>query len=172
MKLSPLQLTNYTVEERHCEINPGFLNEEERDKLLDESHSVTLGLGFEVLTSQEQREALALRLRVSVNSDEEDFKARPFKARCSVLGEFKFVDERENRPPTENLEEFFYKSAITILYGLIRHEIASMTSGQVFQKIVLPVADFTSAIEDVVGEEDIFRQLSNPTKADSKEGKN
>jgi preprotein translocase subunit SecB len=101
-----------------------------------------------------------------VNGDIEDWaEEHRYRARISVVGQFSFQDEREDRPPAEDLAHFFMQSSVSILYGIIRTRLADATSGQPYSKLMLPTMDFTPFIEDMEldeEEKERFRGLSPP----------
>lgn len=149
--LSALQLDDYVVDEFHLETSQLYLTDPEKAQMLsDESADDEIGFGIHLFTESDAEDILGLRLVVDVNGDIENWaEDHRYRSRASVIGQFEFQDDPENRPPAQKLSHFFLKSSISILYGILRTRLADATSGQPYPKLLLPAMDFTPFIEDI-----------------------
>lgn len=165
--LSALQLDNYIVDELHLETSKLYLTAPDEARALEEKDiEDEIGFGFNLFTDSDANHILGLRMAVDVNGDVEDWaEDHRYRAHISVVGQFSFQDEREDRPAAEDLADFFMQSSVSILYGVIRTRLADATSGQPYSKLMLPTMDFTPFIKDMeLGEEEKerFRGLAAP----------
>lgn len=165
--LSALQLDDYIVDELYLEASRLYLTDPERAEQLDEQDTEDeIGFGFDLLTASSADSILGLRMGVDVNADVEEWaEEHRYRARISVVGQFAFQDEREDRPPADELADFFMHSSVSILYGVIRTRLADATSGQPYSKLMLPTMDFTPFIDDMElseEHENRFQELAPP----------
>ena len=173
--LSALQLDDYTVDDLRLETSQLYLTDPEKAETLDEEDTEDeIGFGLNLLPDSEANHILGLRMIVDVNGDVEEWaEEHRYRARISAVGQFSFQDEREDRPPAEDLAHFFMQSSVTILYGIIRTRLADATSGQPYSKLMLPTMDFTPYIEDMEldeTEKERFRGLAPaPSSEESEE---
>jgi preprotein translocase subunit SecB len=168
--LSALQLDDYIVDELRLETSQLYLTDPEKAQALDEEDTEDeIGFGFELFTDSEANHVLGLRMVVDVNGDIEGWtEEHRYRARISVVGQFSFQDDRDDRPPADEIFRFFMQSSISILYGVIRTRLADATSGQPYSKLMLPTMDFTPFIEDMELEEENkehFRRLAPPSES-------
>jgi len=149
--LSALQLDDYIVDEFHLEASQLYLTDPEKAQSInEESADDEIGFGARLFTESDADDILGLRLVVEVNGDVDDWaEDHRYRSRISVVGQFEFQDDREDRPSAQKLSRFFLESSISILYGILRTRLADATSGQPYSKLLLPAMDFTPFIEDI-----------------------
>jgi len=167
--LSALQLDDYIVDELRLETSQLYLSDPEKAQALDEEGTEDeIGFGLNLFTESEENHVLGLRMVVDVNGEVEDWAdEHRYRARISVVGQFSFQDERQDRPPAEKLADFFIKSSLSILYGVVRTRLADATSGQPYSKLMLPTMDFTPFIEELELDEEErqrFQELAPPSE--------
>lgn len=124
---SDLRMMNYVVTQLQMQVDP--------------THELTadqgsLSLDFNVRQKPESDDDFLLELTVAVNSDDEDYEERGFRFLCSVAGFFELHGLKEAYP--DSWEPRFLNNGLSILYGVARVQIDSISAVAPMGRFVLP----------------------------------
>lgn len=149
---SPIQLVDYVPEEVHFEVNPAYRTDKEQAGSVKEPDDVDVTLEVDWSDPEppngsdksdgerNSSEVLYLSLTVQVSGNEDFSDGWPYRIRLQHSGLF------ERAAPEDLFDEGegdgyltqTIASCISILYGTVRSEIASLTAQTPYGKFLLP----------------------------------
>lgn len=131
-----------------CELNNFFLRNLEvkgGDKIKSESISMSCGFDYDLFCGDNDCRQVRMVLRVFIEPDkDEDTQTCPYEIKAEIEGFFTFSDELSD----EQMGYLTRVNSMTILYGILRGEIANVTGSFPSGKFLLP----TVMMQDVVKE--------------------
>jgi len=109
------------------------------------NESVSFGVDYDYScnTNDPYKIRMVMRLVMSPNS-EDDASACPYEIFSEIEGYFKFSDDIE----AEKMPFFSRVNSLTILYGILRGEIANITGSFKGQKYILPSIMMQDVVND------------------------
>lgn len=168
--LAPLQLRDFTIDEFAVEANPAYRESGEKRRQLNEDPGEDeLQFQVRLFTKVGSEEELGLRLTAILNP-KKGWDRNRYRARVSVFGEFRFIDDKEDRPHVDDLVIYFFVSGLNVLYGLIRGKLAETTSNEKYPRLILPVVNFQSYVQGIEVEDEqleAFRCLASSPDTDA-----
>jgi preprotein translocase subunit SecB len=131
-----------------CELNNFFLRHLEvsgADKIDTSEISLHCALDYDLFCNDQDDHKIRMVLRVKVTPDKnEETQTCPYEIKAEIEGFFTFSDELSD----EQMGYLVRVNSATILYGILRGEIANVTGSFPSGKFLLP----TVMMQDVVGE--------------------
>ena len=143
-----------------CELNEFFVRDLQingTDKIDSKSVSMTYGFDYDLSCKDEDCHQVRMVLRVTLGPDKsEEMRTCPYEIKATIEGFFTFSDELDDK----QMAYLVRVNSATVLYGILRGEVASVTGSFPAGKFLLP----TVMMQDVVKEiEDRKSKESKPT---------
>lgn len=124
---SDLRMQSYVITQLSMQVEPA------RDVVADRG---SLSLDFDVRKKTDSEDDLLLELTVIVNRDDEDYDARGFRFLCTVAGFFELAELKRAHP--DEWESLFMSNGLSLLYGIARVRIDSISAVAPMGRFVLP----------------------------------
>ena len=137
MSFSNLQLDNYFFSEIHIIANPAF-NPKEKSRMIN---MVVKPLFKE---HREDPKLFLLDMMVSIGSGRSSKEKFPYIGEIRFHGYFRFEELPKSQ---KERQKYLELNAMPIAFGIIRSQLAQLTSMSTYGRIVLPVVNFVELIK-------------------------
>lgn len=164
MQLSPLQLLEYSFDGVSITPIDGFDNTQRDPLLVFSPNGMKLQseVGFAVLQEQEGFSDYGLRLTMALSSTEE--AATPYDVRVSVAGSVRMHGggSREER------QKLALVNGVSLLCGVVRDLVASVTSRSRHGQMLLPTLNFAKLAEHPMAGSTVTTPAKKPKRVAAK----
>lgn len=138
MKLSPLQLANYRIIELSVAARTEFDSDQAVSESICNELSALLDFHHDVESESEETTAWNTSLLLEFNPAKKDNS--PYEFRVGLVGFFRCA---KNLPPGLDAERMVGINGTSVLYGIVRELIQSLTEKALWGSLILPTMSFT-----------------------------
>jgi len=149
-----------------CELQEFFIHDLAVEWMSPEDskeESFSLGFDYDLSCHADNPHLIRMMMRVSLGKATDDDQARcPYTIRCEVEGFFSFPEGLDDK----QMGFLCRVNSMTILYGILRGEIANVTGSFPGGKFILPTVMMQDVVTEVEERKDEERQKALAEKGD------
>ncbi len=150
MNFSNLQLDNYFFSEINIVANPAF-NPKKKSRMIN----MVIKPSFK--GHREDPKLFLLDMMVSIGAGESSKEKFPYTGKIRFHGHFRFEELPKSQ---KEHQKYLELNAMPIAFGIIRSQLAQLTSMSTYGRVVLPIVNFVELIKRKI-----------PIESNAREGK-